>query len=273
MNTIRLIRASAIATTALALTVAGTSMASADESGPGTARLSSHSTSAKAGVPAALVSSTKVDAAARSGARAAAVPVDLYGVRTTNLVVNSKVEYAQTRFSGKVTGAFDTISIKARLYHGSRYIKSVSLGNRLGGTISFGTSYGRGTFRVGGFDLTWTRGGTTYKGYDASYGYFSAKSAISGGFKNGNVFRIKRHGSKKVVKVKAKYYSTSGWRAYRTTTKFQQKKHGWHTKKKLKLNKSGKAKYTYYDGARRKYRVTFKSHATIVGGKSQVIKI
>ncbi|WP_370618222.1 hypothetical protein [Mumia sp. Pv 4-285] len=212
----------------------------------------------------------------KAGARVTAAtltpqrPVDILSASASSYVVNSASEYGNIAVRGSAaTDIISTYTITANLYRGATRLGSVRIYTNGNGYLTFPNRWGRGTFRVANFRITGTLNSAyNYQKFDyvdgATGGYFTAKSALP--YSAGKV-RYRYGSSKKVATIKLKRYTTSGWKNYKTKVQLQRKKGGWKKVKTLKLNRKGKASYTFYSSKKYKYRFVVKGTSTTAGGK------
>ncbi|MBW9215501.1 hypothetical protein KV102_11680 [Mumia sp. zg.B53] len=200
-------------------------------------------------------------------------PVDIVSIAAQSAYINYKTKGLDVGVTGQVGPNVSYFSMTANVYRGSTRVGTVSLSSSTGsGYLTFRSGWGRGTFRVANVAITGGRtDGSTFAYTDATAGgYFTVKSAIEGNLKYRNVISIKSTGSKKKVKVGVRYYSPTGWKPYRGKKVVVQVKKGkWKKKKALRLNRKGKAGFTFYSSKRAKYRLKIPATKTVQGGYSR----
>lgn len=224
--------------------------------------------------------------ASAAPAAAATSPIDVTSIRVASSsgpYMSYSTKYMQTATDMRQVGSlgqYGRVTVYGDIYRGStRLLANQQLAyvsNTYQSTTSgftFKNGWGRGAFRVANVRVQWNDGNNNIRWFtDASVAGrgFTIKSAIEGNLKYRNVISIKSTGSKKKVKVGVRYYSPTGWKPYRGKKVVVQVKKGkWKKKKALRLNRKGKAGFTFYSSKRAKYRVKIPATKTVQGGYSR----
>lgn len=222
--------------------------------------------------PAAAATPTTFGTSGASVSAAAVTPqrpVDVTRIRAVGGAITYSTKGVDIAASGSFHPGISYFSMTAGVYRGSKRIGSVYLSSSNGkGYLSFRSGWGRGTFRIANVHVSGSMNSSyNYAKFNYNDAALGGAFSIKSGLKASGKVKYWYGSSKKVATIKLKRYNPSGWKNYKTKVKLQRKSHGWKTIKKLKLNRKGKAKYTFRSSKKYKYRFVVKATSTTAGGK------
>ena len=165
----------------------------------------------------------------------------------------------------------------ADVYQGSHKVGTAASAYRYNSStlaVTIKNTFGRGKFTLKHIKIDWyakdySSSGTIYD--NTVTGTFTIKGATAGHLKhNRYALVVKAHGSHKTFKIGLRYYSTSGWKAWKHhKVKIQEKKgKHWKTVKKVKTNRKGLAHWSRHVHKKYKYRIVVAGTGSIQGGRT-----